>query len=263
MSFKQDLHMHSWFSDGIMSPAQLVDKYARDEYDVIAITDHEVVDGIMEAELLGKDKNLRVISGIEFVTMFDDLELHILGYYFDRNNKELKVKLRELAKNRSERNEKILDAFNEMGIDIDEDDLITVPGQRYVGKPHFARALVAKGYITEEKEAYEEGKFLESPQVKAIDNKRISTQEAIDLIKGAGGIAVLAHPRKIKGIGEPGSDEFKSNFEKLARNLKKMGVKGIECIYPTHTEEDRWFFVNVAGKLHMHVTEGSDFHGKE
>jgi len=255
--------MHSWFSDGTMSPAQLVDKYARDEYDIISITDHEVIDGIMEAELLGKDKNLRVIPGIEFVTMFDDLELHILGYYFDRSNKELKSKLREMAKNRSERNEKILTALNNMGIDIDEDDLITVPGQRYVGKPHFARALVAKGYINEEAEAYEDGKFLESAEIKAIDNKRISTQEAIDLIKGAGGLAVLAHPRKIKGIGEPGSTEFKKSFEELARTLKKMGVKGIECIYPTHTPEDEWFFVNVAGKLHMHVTEGSDFHGNK
>ena len=261
MSFKQDLHMHSWFSDGTMSPAQLVDKYSKDEYDVIAITDHEVVDGIMEAELLGKDKNLRVISGIEFVTMMDGIELHILGYYFDRTNKELKAKLRELAKIRSERNEKILKALNDMGFDIDEDDLITVPGQRYVGKPHFARALVAKGYISEEAEAYKEGQFLGSEQIKNINHKRLTTQEAIDLIKGAGGIAVLAHPRKIKGLGEPGSDEFKKSFESLARTLKKMGVKGIECIYPNHTPEDEWFFVNVAGKLHMHVTEGSDFHG--
>ena len=112
-------------------------------------------------------------------------------------------------------------------------------------------------------ERYNASRNTDAPQVKAIENKRLSTEEAVELIKGAGGIAVLAHPRKIKGIGEPGSEEFKKNFEQLARSLKKMGVKGIECIYPTHTEEDQWFFVNVAGKLHMHVTEGSDFHGKE
>ena len=261
MSYKQDLHIHSWFSDGTMSPAQIIEKYAKEEYAVISITDHERCDAIMEAELLAKEKNMRVITGIELATVMDGLELHILGYYFDRENKELKKELRRLAKAREARNEIILEKLQAMGVEIDEDDLIKVPGQTYVGKPHFARALVEKGYVPTIADAFKPGQYLGTDEIQALDTERMATQDAIDLIKAAGGMAVLAHPCKIKGIGERKSDEFKKNFEELIKKLKKMGLKGLECIYPDHDVEDQWYFVGVAGKYHLHVTEGTDFHG--
>lgn len=261
MSFKSDFHIHSWYSDGTMSPEAIVEKYVREEYDVIAITDHEVTDAIKIAEEAGKEKNLRVIAGIEFATLLDGRELHILGYYFDIENQRLRECLETLSRSREERNDKMLDVLNSMGYDITKEDLIQREGQKYVGKPHFARALVDKGYIKNVQEAFEDGKLLSSDEIKKLDRKRLSAQEAISVIREAGGIAVLAHPCKIKGLGERGSEEFKNSFDALARTLKKLGLKGIECIYPDHTREEELFFINIAGKYHLHVTEGSDFHG--
>lgn len=261
MSFKTDLHIHSWFSDGTMGPSAIVDKYAGAEYDLIAITDHEVLGDVEEAIELGEGRNIRVLQGIEFATLNDGMELHILGYYFDTENEELLDALDRLADIRAERNEKILATLNEMGYELTKKDLKLRKSQTYIGKPNFARALVNKGYINEVSEAFEEGKFLEAPEIKAIPHEKLSTEEAIALIKNAGGIAVLAHPCKIKGLGERGTPEFKKAFELLARDLKQKGLKGIECIYPENTQEEEFFFVNVAAKNHMHITEGTDFHG--
>ena len=260
MSFKTDLHIHSWYSDGKLSPAEIVDRYTADKYDMIAITDHEVIDGIEETIEAGKDKNLRVIPGIEIATSHNGTELHILGYYFDTGSRQLIAKLEELAGTRKNRNEKMLITLQNMGIDIDRADLLKRQGQTYIGKPDFAAALLKKGYISNMAEAFEDGRFLESPEVRSIRRPKPETEEILKIIKEAGGISVLAHPYRIKGLGERGSEEFKTAFDSLLRELKILGLKGLECIYPKHSDEERLFFINEAAKYHMHITEGSDFH---
>ena len=132
----------------------------------------------------------------------------------------------------------------------------------YVGKPNIARLMVQKGYIKETKEAFEPGKFFESPEVKAIRRKKMDTVEAIELLKAAGGMAVLAHPGKIKSLGEKGTEEYWQNMDSLVKSLKKAGLKGMECFHPAHSEEEALKFVVIAGKYHLHITEGSDFHGE-
>lgn len=261
MSFKTDFHIHSHYSDGTMSPSDIVKKYIKDEFDMIAITDHEVTDGIAEAVSQAKDENIKIISGIEFSTDMDGKEIHILGYYFDPDNGQLKEQLKYLANIRKERNDRLLKALQSQGFDICERDLIQREGQTYIGKPNFARALAAKGYISNMSEAFEPGKLLESDEIKSIKREKISAAKAIEIIRNAGGIAVLAHPCKIKGIGERESSEFKENFEILLKELKKCGLKGIECIYPKHSDNERLWFIDMASKYHLHITEGSDFHG--
>ena len=261
MSLKTDFHIHSWHSDGTMGPVAIVDRYVEADYNLIAITDHEVLGDIEEAAELAESKNIRLIQGIELSTMHNGTELHILGYYFDTENEELLDELARLAKIRRERNKKILETLRNMGYDIDDTDLKDRKSQKYIGKPNFARALVKKGYIGNVKEAFEEGKFLEAPEIKAIPQEKLTTEHAIGLIKNAGGIAVLAHPCKIKNLGERNSKEFQKNFQILVKELKDMGLKGIECVYPEHSPEEEFFFINTAAKFHMHITEGSDFHG--
>ena len=212
MSLKIDFHIHTWYSDGTMSPEEIVEKYAGEEFSTIAITDHEVTDGIREAQEAAKGKGIK--------------------------------------------------ALQQQNIDIKEEDLIQRPGQTYIGKPNFARALAAKGYIDEASQAFTPGQFLESDEVRAVEKEKLSTAEAIKLIRDAGGIAVLAHPCKIKGIGQRESEEFRRNFGMLLAGLKKAGLKGLECIYPTHSDEERLYFISMASKYHLHVTEGSDFHGR-
>lgn len=262
MSYKTDLHIHTYYSDGTYSPAEIIEKYTREEYDLIAITDHEVTDGIKEAREAAADKNIRIISGIELAADMNGREIHILGYYIDENDGKLKKTLNRLAKLRKKRNTGILKAFKKQGIDICEKDLAKKSGGKYVGKPDFARALVKKGYINEVSEAFRPGLFLESDEVRAVKKEKLTAKEAIELIDGAKGIAVLAHPCKIKGIGERGSDGFKKNFEELLAELKKEGLKGLECVYPSHSDEERLYFIDIAAKYHLHITEGSDFHGR-
>ena len=148
-----------------------------------------------------------------------------------------------------------------MGIDIDEADLIKGDGRQYIGKPDFARVLVKKGYIKNISQAFEPGKYLQSDEAVRADRDKPGTQDMIELITSAKGMAVLAHPCKIKGLGVRGSSEFKSSFDGLLRELKAMGLKGLECIYPEHTDEEKFFFIDEAAKYHLHITEGSDFHG--
>ena len=112
-------------------------------------------------------------------------------------------------------------------------------------------------------DAWEPGRLFESPQVKAIRKTKMKTTEAIALLLQAGGMPVLAHPGKIRGIGARDSAAYWTNFAVLLRELKKAGLKGLECFYPTHSEAEVFRFVELAGKLHLHMTEGSDFHGEE
>lgn len=263
MSYQVDYHIHSWHSDGTMKPTELVRKYHEEGYDIISITDHDGVDGVQEALIAGEALKIQVITGIELATIHEGRELHILGYKFDHEDEELLERLEELKKDRKDRNKKLLAKLQEMGYELTEEDLKQRKGQKYVGKPNFARALAAKGYISNPKEAFTPGKFLESPEAKAIERKKMSTEEAIKLISKAGGMAVLAHPAKIKKLGERGSEEFWTNFDQMLRQLKMMGLKGLECVYPTHSEEETLRFVTLAGKYHLHITEGSDYHGEE
>ena len=263
MGYKVDYHVHSWCSDGTMKPTELVRKYHEEGYDIISITDHDGIDGIAEALIAGEALKIQVITGVELSVDFEGINLHILGYKFDHENEELQEKMEELRGYRKERNEKILAALQNMGYDITMEDAKQRKGQKYIGKPNFARALVAKGYVGSVKEAFAEGVFLNAPEIRAIERKKMTAEEAIKLIAQAGGMAVLAHPAKIKKIGERGSEEYWKNFEELLRSLKKIGLKGLECFYPEHTEEEQLKFAVLAGKFHLHMTEGSDYHGDE
>jgi len=245
-----------------MSPEDVVEKYVNEEFELIAITDHETTAGIKPAREAAESKNIKFISGIELATDMNGMELHLLGYYIDEDNLELQKAVEKLAVIREKRNRALLEVLQDSGFDITEADLIQREGQTYIGKPNFARALVKKGYIEKVSEAFLPGQFLESDRAKSVKKEMLKTEEAIELIKKAGGIPVLAHPCKIKGIGERESSEFKKNFDELLKQLKKAGLKGLECIYPACSDEERLYFISMAGKYHLHITEGSDFHGK-
>lgn len=271
MSYVVDYHIHSYYSDGTMSPVELVRKYKDAEYDIIAITDHDGIDGVKEATIAGEAVKLKVLTGLELSTDHrfvpadaDDesirVELHMLGYDFDPENEALTAKLAELKKFRHERNEKLCAVLSEMGYPVELAELEKKSKGKYVGKPNIARALVEGGYIERVSDAWAEGKIFESPEVKAIRKEKLPAAEAIRLISEAGGMAVLAHPAKIRGMGERGSEEFWKNMNLLIRDLKKLGLKGVECYHPNHSEDEAWRLFEIAAKYHLHVTEGSDFH---
>lgn len=255
MNRKVDLHIHSTYSDGVVKPADLVNMYKKKGYDTIALTDHDGIGGIKEAEAAGRALDIKVIPGIElstsYIFMRKKLELHILGYHIDTENKELNERLKDIRKMRRERNERLLRRLNRLGYAILYEDLLERPGQDYIGKPNFARAMQRKGY--------DPGSMWEV--FDAENKEKISSEEGITLIKGAGGVAVLAHPFKIKNLAEPGSDEFWGFIEAIIRDLKGKGLEGLECGHPSATPQQSLRLKELAGKYCLRKTEGSDFHG--
>ena len=277
MSYVVDYHIHSYYSDGTMSPVDLVRKYKDAEYDIISLTDHDGIDGLKEASIAAEALKIKFVPGVELSTEHEfegfkedtpeketmKVELHMLGYDFDPENEALTEKLKELKAYRKERNAALVAKLKEMGFDIDLAQLEKNSKGGYIGKPNIAHALAEKGSVKDYKEAFEPGRILESPEIKAIRKKKLDAEEAISLIANAGGMAVLAHPAKIRGMGERGGEIFWKNMDLLIRGLKTAGLKGVECYHPNHSEEESWRLFQIASQYHLHVTEGSDFHGEE
>lgn len=263
-AYKVDFHIHTNYSDGLATPVEIVKKAKELEYDMIAITDHDGIDGINEALIAGETAGVKVIPGIELATETEEgIGLHILGYYFDHKDPHLNAVLAALKERRENRNHQLVAVLREMGYDISMEELLERQPNGFIGKPVIARLLAEKGYVGHYKEAFKKGQFLGSDEARKIKKEKILASEAIELIKGAGGIAVLAHPIQTRGVGEPGSEEFYNNMDIIIRRLKTQGLKGLECYHPDQDHGQTMRFVEMAEKYHLHITRGSDFHGKD
>ena len=264
IDFKVDYHIHTCFSDGKLTPTQVIKKYKEEEYDIIAITDHDGIDGLNEAKIAGETIELKVVPGLELSAVTENnVLLHILGYNIEVGNSELNETMLLLKKWREERNKKLISLLNSKGYELTLEEIYDRKGNTYIGKPDIARMLVEKGYISNFKEAFDESNgVFNLKEIKELKKQKLDTKRAISLIKTAKGTPVLAHPMKIKGIGEIRSEEFFDNLDKLVRELKLQGLKGIECFHPSANEEDEKRVLAIAEKYHLHITEGSDFHGE-
>ena len=162
--------MHSYYSDGVLSPGQLVKKFKEEGYDVIALTDHDGIEGVKEFLAACEAAGVQGVSGIEFSTshILDGVnhEIHLLGYHFDPDNEEFKEVCADLKRRRHERNVKLIAKLNEKGYELDIDDLESQSKGKYVGKPNIARVLVSRGYFSYPREVFD--KLLETPEIKAI-----------------------------------------------------------------------------------------------
>ncbi len=260
--YKVDYHIHTTYSDGHSTPTDIIKKAKEQGYDIIAITDHDNVDGIPEAMIAAEAVDLKVIPGLEVATESEEgLGLHILGYNIDTNSEELKDFLKQLIANREDRNVRLFEALRESGYNVSFED-VEKGKNSFIGKPLIADALVKKGYITHQKQAFGP-EILGSEKLRKIKKAKPSVKDAIEVIIKAGGTPVLAHPIQIKGMGIPGSEEFFENADKLIGRLRKKGLKGLECYHPDHNEEQAMRFVEIAEKYRLHITEGSDYHGDD
>jgi predicted metal-dependent phosphoesterase TrpH len=246
-----DLHTHSIASDGSMSPAQLV-RHAKDKgLAAIALTDHDTVEGVCEALDEGNRIGIEVIPGIEISTRYKP-EMHILGYFFD-NDSYLSVQkeLTEVRKGRENRNYKIINRLNELGFDITEEEVKAISLSDTVGRPHFARLLVEKGYVKTMQEAFD--KYLGKGGLAYFKRNELEPIDGIKLIKKADGIPVLAHPVLL--------NMNYSDLDNLLMELKEYGLCGIEAIYSENSKEETGNLLRLAIKHELLVTGGSDFHG--
>ncbi len=269
-----DMHVHTYYSDGTMSPTSVVKKAADNGVKVLAITDHDGINGIEEALEAGKKYDVNVIPGIELSTIMtlNELDLkkentkdnvinmHILGYEIDIHNRDLRKAVGEMRKMRVERNRKLLDVLNSLGFNLSKEDLLQRKGQDYVGKPNFALALKKRGYIKTTREANKPGKFLRHPEAREVHREKIHVQEAIDLINNAGGYSVLAHPLKVRFPFINGEDEKYELLDPLLDKLIEWGLAGMECYYSSHSAKQIDKLVGMAESKNMVITAGSDFH---
>jgi len=260
--YKVDFHIHTTASDGEATPTQIVKRAKELDYDIIAITDHDNTDGIAEARIAAEAVDIKLVPGIEIAVVTEEgTGLHMLGYNIDIENEDLKRFLATMVRRRKERNEQLFRVLNEMGYDISRDD-IEVGKNDFIGKPLIARALVSKGYIADEKQAF--GKeILGSPQCRAVKKVKPLAKDAIRVILDAGGTPVLAHPIQTRGVGYPGSETFYRNMDRIIGRLKRQGLRGLECFHPDQDFKQSMRFVEMAEKYHLHITQGSDFHGKD
>ena len=260
--YKVDFHIHTTASDGEATPTQIAKQAKELDYDIISITDHDNTDGIAEGAIAAEAVGIQFIPGIEIAVVTEEgTGLHMLGYHIDIENEELKAFLAEMIERRKERNEQLFRTLQEMGYDISEED-IEVGKNNFIGKPLIAKALLRKGYIREERQAYSR-EILGSARCRAVRKVKPLAKDAIKVIKDAGGTPVLAHPIQTRGIGRPGSEEFYTNIEKIIKRLKNQGLKGLECFHPDQNFEQSMRFVEMAETYHLHIPRGSDFHGKD
>ncbi len=259
---REDYHIHTYYSDGTLSPTEVVRWAVSRGLRSIAITDHDGIDGVKEASAAGLDAGIVVIPGIEFSAVNEDgIGLHILGYNIDIDDKDLIHRCEEIRLRRQERNDPFYHAPRQDGYPLESKDFYSREGPTYIGKPQFARALVRKGYIDSVAEAFDT--VFTGQRYRSIRKNKITAADAIALIRGAGGTAVLAHPAKIRHIGARGTKEFYDNLTAILKKLKKQGLSGLECYYPVHTDEEEERFAAIAAKLELSRTRVTDYHGPE
>jgi predicted metal-dependent phosphoesterase TrpH len=217
----------------------------------LAITDHDIVDGIPEATEAGLRLGIEVIPGIEISSRYGESELHILGYFLDWTDPLLNSRMARLRHSRHERNPRMIAKLNGLGFALTYEDVQALAGTGSVGRPHIARVMMAKGYVQSAKEAFD--RYLGEGRPAYVPRELPAPEEAIAWIRAAHGIPVLAHPTWIK---EPAEGLYK-----LCESLKAAGLRGIEVHYSTHKPRQTSLYLEIARRLHLLVTGGSDFHG--
>lgn len=245
-----DLHTHSTASDGSMTPVELVRHAFEKGLAAIALTDHDTVNGVMQALREGEKLGVEVIAGVEISVDFAP-EMHLLGYFFNEGYKGISKTLEELQERRNLRNPKIVKKLNEMGFNISMAEVKEKAAGSIVGRPHIARALMEKGYVESMAEAFE--KYLASGKPAFIKKDKLTPEEGIKEIIRSGGIPVLAHPIYLHMREEC--------LGQLLGELRGYGLKGIEAIYSENTDEQTEELLRLAENYGLAVTGGSDFHG--
>lgn len=243
---KVDLHIHTHFSDGTLTPEEVVREAKKRGFSAIAITDHDSVDAIAPAMKEAEKCALEIIPAVEFTTEENDTEIHILGYFIDYKNKKFEKLLDDLREKRKKRIKKILVKLKNLGIEIQMEDILKIAGPGSIGRLHLALCLKEKGYVKNIYEAF--SKYIGEGKPAYEKGALLTPVQVLELIKNLGGAAVLAHPNTLKS-------------KKLVKHIIKLGIAGIEVYHSGHTQELSNYFLNLAKENNLLITGGSDCHG--
>ncbi len=247
-----DLHLHSTFSDGSLSPEQLVREARKADLSAIALTDHDSVSGVpLFLEACAREK-IRGLPGVEISVDYPHGTMHILGYFIDYNSRELNSHVDKLKAGRAARNADILKKINNLGIPLTFAEVASFAGEGNVGRLHFAQALVARGYVGSNQEAFD--RYLAKGKSGYVERDRLQPRGGVEMIVNAGGLAVLSHPFTL--------ELSPSALEKQVGELAAFGLQGIEVYYPQHNHNLVKRYLELAQRFNLVATGGTDFHGK-
>ena len=240
-----DLHMHSTASDGSRAPADVVGAAKAAGLVAIALTDHDSVAGLGEAQAAGAEHGVRIVNGVELSAVEGEAETHLLGLHL-RDTMVLDRGLEALREMRQRRARTIVDKLVALGVKVTLDDVLAQAGDGAVGRPHVARALVADGWATDVRDAFD--RYLGAGRPAYVAKEQLSMPDAIAMVHAAGGLAVLAHPG---GAG---------TRERLTA-LAAQGLDGVEVKHPSHSPSDTNKLRALCEQLGLVISGGSDWHG--
>lgn len=240
-----DLHCHSTASDGALPPAAVVDEAHRKGLAALALTDHDTVDGLAEAQAAGARLGIRIVPGVELSAVENDAETHLLGLHL-RDVAIMEQRLRDLRDMRRARAERMVERLNALGVKVTMDAVLANAAGGAIGRPHVARAVVAVGAAADMREAFD--RYLGNGRPACVGKDRLTMSDAIRMVHDAGGIAVLAHP---------GEAATRTRLSALAA----QGLDGCEVRHPSHPDETIGRIGRVVEELGLLPSGGSDWHG--
>ena len=243
---EEDLHTHTNFSDGTLSPEELLSKVSETSVKVVAVTDHDTTDGLERSTAAAKNLGLTLIPGVELTAELETgTEMHILGLFIRPDDDNLQSALAHLKKERIKAAQSILAVLKTLGVDISWEHVSELAGGA-VGRPHIARAMLAKGYVESVPEAFE--KYLGDGCPARVKKVRLEARNCLELIKNAGGVSVLAHPRTVNGI------------EDALPRIVSNGLVGIEVYAEKYQSGRLEYYMDIANQYGLIPSGGSDYH---
>lgn len=242
-----DLHSHTHYSDGELSPADLVQKMAENGIEVLSVTDHDTIDGLEEAAAAAKNVGMELVPGVELTVTVGEDVVHLLGYGFDPAHGGLQDYLRAFSDERYKRMERMVSRLREEGVEVSMED-VEAQAERSsaIGRPHLAQALVKGGYVDAVNDAFED--YIGDGEVGYVPAPGRPAEEGIRAIHDAGGMVSIAHP-----------GQWMSST--LLRRLDRRGVDAIECRCPSHPPYLVDYYQTRCRSKGLGVTGGSDYHG--
>ena len=248
-----DLHTHSTASDGTYTPAQLMEYAHARNINAIALTDHDSIDGIIEAQKKARELSMEFIPGIELSIQWPTGEFHLLGLGLQSPSKELLGAIDFLRQERDNRNIKMAQKLQEQGIAITYEEVVEKAGTKTIGRPHFASLMIEKGFIRQRQQAFDQ--YFAKGRPCYVERTGLDLEDAVKAIKTSGGIPVQAHPLSMYVSW--------GKMEDTMIDIQMHGVEGLEAWHPGTRVSEAYRLEELARKLGMTATAGSDFHGEK
>lgn len=244
-----DLHLHTFHSDGIRSPLEVVERVVAAKLAIFAISDHDNIAAYHEVREAARERDLTLVPASELSALYEGVDIHILAYGFDPNDAAIEQRLAAFRETRAQRGDRMVEKLVALGLPIRKAQVSRIAGDGAVGRPHVARALIESGVVDTVQEAFD--RFLRPGCPGYVEKARFSVEEAVALVHAAGGVTTIAHP------------SLYPDHRRLLPRLLDLGIDGIEVFHPDVNDDDRFHYQKIANDRGLILSGGSDDHGYE